>query len=72
MMRDLKDELASMNQQISEVNPRRFNMSKEEKWRLRVLNIYNPNAFMRLDKECEVEWIAKIYEEKIWEKNGEL
>jgi hypothetical protein len=27
---------------------------------------------MRLDKECEVEWIAKIYEEKIWEKNGEL
>jgi hypothetical protein len=27
---------------------------------------------MRLDKECEAEWIAKIYEEKYWEKNGEL
>jgi hypothetical protein len=55
MMRDLKDEFASMNQQINEVDQRRFNMSKEEKWRLRVSNIYDPNAFMRLDKECEAE-----------------
>ena len=38
-------------------------MRKEEKWRLRVLNIYYYNAFMRLDKEREVERLAKVYKE---------
>jgi hypothetical protein len=38
-------------------------MRKEEKWRLRVLNIYYYNASMRLDKEREVERLAKVYKE---------
>jgi len=38
-------------------------MTKEEKWRLRVLNVYDHNASMRLDKEHEAERLAKIYKE---------
>jgi hypothetical protein len=38
-------------------------MSKEEKWRLRVSNIYAYNAFMMLDKKREVERLAKDYKE---------
>jgi hypothetical protein len=52
-----------MKQQISRVDRRRFNMSKEEKRRLQVSNIYDHNASMRLDKECEVKQLAKIYKE---------
>jgi hypothetical protein len=55
----LKDDMDSMNQQIIGANRRRFNMSKEEKQRLRVLNIYDHNASIRLDKEHE-EWRASI------------
>jgi len=36
-------------------------LNKEEKWMLRVLNIYDYNAFMMLDKEREVEQLAKVY-----------
>jgi hypothetical protein len=43
------------------VDQRRFN--KEKKRRLRVLNIYDHNAYMRLDKKHEAEGIAKIYKE---------
>ena len=42
---------------------RRFNMSKEEKPRLRVSNIYAHNAFMMLDKERKAEQLAKVYKE---------
>lgn len=42
----------------------RYNMSKEEKQRLRVSNIYDHNASIRLDKECEVEQTSKIYKER--------
>ena len=38
-------------------------MSKEEKQRLWISNIYDNNAFMRLDKEPEVEQLAKVYKE---------
>ena len=38
-------------------------MSKEEKQRLRVSNIYDHNASIRLDKEREVERLAKVYKE---------
>jgi hypothetical protein len=38
-------------------------LDKEEKWRLRVLNIYDQNAFMMLDKEREAEQLAKVYKE---------
>jgi len=40
---------------------RRFNISKKEKRRLRVSNIYAHNAFMMLDKEFEVEQLSKVY-----------
>jgi hypothetical protein len=36
-------------------------LNKEEKWTLRVLNIYDHNAFMMLDKKREVEQLAKVY-----------
>jgi hypothetical protein len=52
-----------MKQQIIGVDWRRFNMSKEEKRRLRVLNIYDHNASMRLDKEREAKRLAKVYKE---------
>jgi hypothetical protein len=55
----LKDDMDSMKQQIIGADWRRFNMSKEEKQRLRVLNIYDHNASIRLDKEHE-EWRASI------------
>ena len=45
------------------VDRRRFNMSKEEKQRLRVSNIYAHNAFMILDKKREAERLAKVYKE---------
>jgi hypothetical protein len=51
VMKDLKDDMASMKQHISMANQRRFNMSKEEKQMLQVLNIYDNNDSMRLDKE---------------------
>jgi len=51
VMKDLKDDMASMKQHISRANKRRFNMSKEEKQMLQVLNIYDHNDSMRLDKE---------------------
>jgi hypothetical protein len=38
-------------------------MSKEEKWRLQVSNIYDHNASVRLDKVHKVERLAKIYKE---------
>jgi hypothetical protein len=38
-------------------------MSKEEKPRLRVSNIYAHNAFMMLDKERKAEQLAKVYKE---------
>jgi hypothetical protein len=38
-------------------------MSKEEKQRLHVSNIYDHNASMKLDKEREAKRIAKIYKE---------
>jgi hypothetical protein len=40
-----------------------YNISKEKKPRLRVSNIYDHNASMMLDKEHEVERIAKVYKE---------
>ena len=51
VMKDLKDDMASMKQHISRANKTRFNMSKEEKQMLQVLNIYDHNDSMRLDKE---------------------
>jgi hypothetical protein len=54
VMKKLKDYMDSMKQQISWVDWKKFNISKE-KWRLRVSNIYNHNAFMRLDKERKGE-----------------
>jgi hypothetical protein len=51
----LKDDMDSMKQQIIGADWRRFNMSKEEKRRLRVLNIYDHNASMRLDKKRKAE-----------------
>jgi len=57
-MEDGKD---YMTQQISGADRRRFNMSKEEKWKLRVSNIYDRNAFMMLDKECEAKRLANVY-----------
>jgi hypothetical protein len=59
----LKDDMASIKQHISGADQRRFNMSKEEKQWLRVSNIYNHNASMRLDKEREVERLTKVYKE---------
>jgi hypothetical protein len=59
----LKDDMDSMKQQIIGADWRRFNMSKEEKRRLRVLNIYDHNASMRLDKEHEAERLANVYKE---------
>jgi hypothetical protein len=38
-------------------------MSKEEKRRLQVSNIYDHNASMRLDKECEAKQLVRVYEE---------
>jgi len=38
-------------------------MSKEEKQRLWVLNIYDHNASMRLEKEREAERLVKVYKE---------
>jgi hypothetical protein len=38
-------------------------MSKEEKQWLRVSNIYDHNASIRLDKEREVERLTKVYKE---------
>jgi hypothetical protein len=38
-------------------------MSKEDKRRLWVLNIYAHNAFMMLDKEREAERLANVYKE---------
>jgi hypothetical protein len=38
-------------------------MSKEKKWRLQVLNVYDHNTHMRLDKEREAKLLAKIYKE---------
>jgi uncharacterized membrane protein YgaE (UPF0421/DUF939 family) len=63
VMKKLKDDMDSMKKHINEVDQRRFNMSNEEKQRLRVSNIYYHNASMRLDKEHEVERLAKIYTE---------
>ena len=40
---------------------REFNISKEEKLRLWVSNIYDHNAFIMLDKELDTEWIVKVY-----------
>jgi hypothetical protein len=62
-MKDLKDDMASMKQYIRLANQRRFNMSKEEKQMLQVLNIYDNNDSMRLDKEREAERLAKVYKE---------
>jgi esterase/lipase len=45
--KNLKDYMDSMKQHISGADRRRFNMSKEEKQRLRVSNIYDHNASMR-------------------------
>jgi hypothetical protein len=59
----LKDDMDSMKQQISRVDRRRFNMSKEDKRRLRVSNIYDHNASMKLDKEREAKRLARVYEE---------
>jgi hypothetical protein len=59
----LKDDMDLMKQQISRVDRRRFNMSKEEKRRLQVSNIYDHNASMRLDKECEAKQLVRVYEE---------
>ena len=38
-------------------------MSKEEKPRFWISNIYAHNAFMMLDKEREAEWLAMVYKE---------
>ena len=46
----MEDDMHSMRQHISGANQRRFTMSKEEKPRFRVSNIYTRNAFMMLDK----------------------
>jgi len=62
-MKELKDYMNSMKQQINGVDWRRFNMRKEKKQRLQVSNIYDHNDFMRLDKERESERLAKIYNE---------
>jgi hypothetical protein len=48
---------------IGGADRRRFTMSKEEKLRFRVSNIYAHNAFMMLDKEHEAEQLAKVYKE---------
>jgi hypothetical protein len=44
-------------------NRRGFNMSMEEKRRLRVSNSYAHNAFMMLDKEREAKRLEKVYKE---------
>jgi hypothetical protein len=59
----LKDDMGSIKQHISRADQRRFNMSKEEKQWLRVSNIYDHNASIRLDKEREVERLTKVYKE---------
>ena len=62
-MKKLKDYMNSMKQQIIGTDQRRFNMSKEEKHRLRVLNIYDHNTYMRLDTERDAKRLAKVYKE---------
>jgi len=69
----MEDDIDTMRQQICGADRRRFTMSKEEKPRFRVSNIYAHNAFMMLDKEHNAERLAKIYKEtKKNVKNGEL
>jgi hypothetical protein len=51
----MEDDIDSMRQHISGVVRRRFTMSKAEKSRFRVSNIYVHNAFMMLGKERETE-----------------
>jgi hypothetical protein len=60
----MEDDIDSMRQKISEADWRRFTMSKVEKLRFRVSNIYAHNAFMMLDKEREAERLAKVYKKK--------
>jgi len=62
-VKKLKDYMNSMKQQIIGTDRRRFNMSKEEKHRLRVLNIYDHNTYMRLDTERDAKRLAKVYKE---------
>ena len=54
-MEDYYKKMDSMRQQNDgvwhRVNQSELNMSKEEKWRLWILNIYGHNASMRLDKK---------------------
>jgi hypothetical protein len=63
VMKKLKDDMDSIKKHISGADWKIFNMSNEEKQRLQVSNIYYHNASMRLDKEHEVERLAKIYKE---------
>jgi hypothetical protein len=58
---DLKLNNSSRAERPRWVDQRRFN--KEKKRRLRVLNIYDHNVYMRLDKKHKAEGIAKIYKE---------
>jgi hypothetical protein len=53
----------SRAERLKRTDRRRFNMSKEEKRRLSISNIYAHNAFMMLDKERKVERLAKVYKE---------
>jgi hypothetical protein len=59
----MEDDIDTMRQQICGADRRKFTMSKEEKLRFRVSNIYAHNAFMMLNKEHDVERLAKIYKE---------
>ena len=60
---ELKANSGSKVERPRQADRRRFNMSKEEKRRLQVSNIYAHNAFMMLDKKCEAERLAKVYKE---------
>jgi hypothetical protein len=50
-----------MRQQISGADRRRITLSKEEKPRFWISNIYADNVFMMLDKEHKAEQLAKDY-----------
>jgi hypothetical protein len=59
----MEDDIHSMRQQISGADRRKFTISKKEKPRFQVSNIYTRNAFMMLDKKRKAERLAKVYKE---------
>jgi hypothetical protein len=67
VMKDLEDEMTLMRQQNDGVqhraDQRKFNTSKEEKFRSRISNTCDHNAFMMIDKEHKAGRITKVYKE---------